>query len=74
MVWAEVSGGEEMKMPWEKAGMKNKCDGCEYVVDTSELGLSCKMDYGQCFEGHRWEPNKEVAERLRAHEAKHDEG
>ena len=53
-----------MKMPWEKAGMKNKCDGCEYVVDASKLGLSCKMDYGQCFEGHRWGPNKEVAERL----------
>ncbi len=66
-----------MIMPWEKAGMKNKCDGCKYVVDTGEeglLSLACKMDYGQCFSGNRWEPNDEVAELLQASEAKHDIG
>lgn len=64
-----------MIMPWEKAGMKNKCDGCKYIIDTGEQGLlslACKMDYGQCFEGHRWEPNDKVAKRLQSSEAKRD--
>lgn len=63
-----------MIMPWEKAGMKNKCDGCKHVVQTGvdELGISCEVVYGYCFEGSEWEPNDEVAARLKASEAKHD--
>lgn len=64
-----------MIMPWEEAGMKSKCDGCKYFVGNDNPILSgCLVEPGKCFEGHRWEPNDEVAKRLKPCEAKRDAG